>query len=105
MEDVKTDKKESLDLIDYRLTSIETTLAEMKNLLLTTKLQNQRLDTLEDNQRKIETKVDKNEEEISSIKSFPTKEKADKFDSIVNLIFKVFITAVVSYVCIKIGLK
>ena len=105
MEDVKTDKKESLDLIHYRLTAIESTLAEMKNLLLTTKLQNQRLDTLEDNQRKIEKKVDKNEEEISSIKSFPTKEKADKFDSIVNLIFKVFITAVVSYACVKIGLK
>ena len=55
MEDVKTEKKESLDLIDYRLTAIESTLAEMKNLLLTTKLQNQRLDTLEDNQKKIET--------------------------------------------------
>ena len=54
---------------------------------------------------KIEKKVDKNEEEISSIKSFPTKGKAGKFDSIVNLIFKVFITAVVSYVCVKIGLK
>lgn len=105
MEDVKTDKKESLDLIDYRLTAIESTLAEMKNLLLTTKLQNQRLDTLEETQKKIETKVDKNEEEINKLQTLPTKEKADKFDSIVNLIFKVFITAVVSYVCIKIGLK
>ena len=52
----QTEKKESLDLIDYRLTAIESTLAEMKNLLLTTKLQNQRLDTLEETQKKIETK-------------------------------------------------
>src|SRR5574344_2822288 len=93
----QTEKKESLDLIDYRLTAIESTLAEMKNLLLTTKLQNQRLDTLEDNQRKIEKKVDKNEEEISCIKSFPAKEKAGKFDSVVNLIFKIFITSLVTF--------
>ena len=86
MNDIKTDdnKKESLDLIDYRLTSIETTLAEMKNLLLTTKLQNQRLDTLEDNQKKIETKVDKNEEEINKLQTLPAREKAGKFDSVVN---------------------
>ena len=105
MEDVKTEKKESLDLIDYRLTAIESTLAEMKNLLLTTKLQNQRLDTLEDNQRKIEKKVDKNETDIAKLKNRPNEEKANKFDSVVNLIFKIFITAVVSFACVKIGIK
>ena len=99
------DKKESLDLIDYRLTAIESTLAEMKNLLLTTKLQNQRLDTLEDNQKKIETKVDKNEEEINKLQTLPTKEKAGKFDSVVNLIFKIFVSSLVTFFCIKIGLK
>lgn len=101
----QTEKKESLDLIDYRLTAIESTLAEMKNLLLTTKLQNQRLDTLEDNQRKIEKKVDKNEEEISKLQTMPAREKAVKFDSVVNLIFKIFITSLVTFFCIKIGLK
>ena len=105
MEDVKTEKKESLDLIDYRLTSIETTLAEMKNLLVSSKLQDARIDSLEETQKKIETKVDKNETDIAKLKNRPNEEKANKFDSVVNLIFKIFISSLVTFFCIKIGLK
>ena len=79
--------------IDYRLKQIEDSVKEVRDLIVETKLQRKDIDDIKD-------AVKKNTDDIMTLKLSPAK----KWNSVVELVLKLVLTAAIGVVLVKIGL-
>lgn len=91
--------------INYRLSNIEKTLAELKDVVIETKLQQKDIDDLKSKEDEILNAVNCHDQRLRILENRPTQERANRWTTITDTIFKLVTTALVSFALLKIGLK
>ena len=91
--------------INYRLSNIEKTLAELKDVVIETKLQQKDIDDLKAREDEILNAVNCHDQRLRILENRPTQERANRWTTITDTIFKLVTTALVSFALLKIGLK
>lgn len=94
----------NLDIINYRLSSIEKELKELKELLITVPLLIGRIENIEKRLDAAETNVDLLHKEVSKLKAEPDKKAAGRFNYIADYIFKTIVGIVVAWLIMRTGL-
>lgn len=92
------------DLVDFRLSNIEKTLVEMKDVMTETKLQANEIKAISDRQLEMLNAINSHDKRLRDLELSPAKSKAVKWDSVVDLVFKLGLTAAVGVVIAKVGL-
>ena len=95
-EETKT-KEESLEIMNFRLTNIEKSIEELKDVVLDTKLQERDIKDLAATQNELLKAVNAHDVRIKNLELKPTKEKADRWQFIVEYIFKTVVAGVIIY--------
>lgn len=104
------------DVINYRLAAIEQQLKELTQLLIKVPIMNndikdltKRVATLESESKISKSDIQTTQTTIKTleqkIENQPLKEKANKWEVTINILYKLFITACATIVLCKIGLK
>lgn len=96
---------EEAKAINYRLSNIEKTLAELKDVVIETKLQQKDIDDLKSREDEILNAVNCHDQRLRILENRPTQERANRWTTITDTIFKLVTTALVSFALLKIGLK
>jgi t-SNARE complex subunit (syntaxin) len=86
----------TMETLNYRLEQLEKSVSELKSLLVDSKLQDKDIETLKTDVSNLETRV-------GNLEKAPAEAKASWFDKVVDIIFKLAITAIVGVVLTKIG--
>lgn len=86
--------EDDLKTFDYRLQNIESQLTDLKQLIIDTKLQGKDIEDLQ-------ARVTNCEYEIKELKN----SKLSKYKTIADTIFKTILTALVSIILVKLGIK
>lgn len=95
-EEIKT-KEESLEIMNFRLTNIEKSIEELKDVVLDTKLQERDIKDLAATQNELLKAVNAHDVRIKNLELKPTKEKADRWQFIVEYIFKTVVAGIIIY--------
>ena len=88
---------DNVQAIEYRLTAIEETLKELKEVIIKTALQQKDIDSLKN-------KTEDIAERIKVLELQPYKEKSNKWEFILNTAFKFLITGICIYFFTQIGI-
>lgn len=99
------ENEENKELLEYRLSNIEKSLAKLEELLTNNKLQDRDIDDLQGKSEKLEQRVTALEARCAKLEEAPVKAKADRWGQTVDLIYRTVILAVLALVLIKIGLQ
>ncbi len=86
----------TMETLNYRLEQLEKSVSELKELLVNSKLQDKDIETLKTDVSNLETRV-------GNLEKAPAEAKASWFDKVVDIVFKLAITAIVGVVLTKIG--
>jgi hypothetical protein len=93
------------DTFDYRLCSIEKTLAELKDVVLENKLQARDIASLKDLIKENTDIIDLHEHRIRELEIAPSISKASKWEHYVKMFMELVFSAAVIAILTKIGLK
>lgn len=96
---------DDINVIDYRLQSIENEIKSLKELLVTVPILNNELENMEHRLSTAETNIDLLTKEVSKLKSEPIKKSAEKWNYILDYVFKTVVTIVIGYFLYKVGLS
>lgn len=96
--------EDEAETINYRLSNIEKTLAELKDVVIETKLQQKDIDDLKNKEDEILRAVNVHDQRLRVLENRPSIEKANRWTTVTDTVFKLVLTALVSYVLIKVGL-
>lgn len=88
----------TMETLNYRLEQLEKSVSELKELLVNSKLQDKDIETLKTEVNDLDTRV-------SSLEKSPAEKKASWFDKVLDIVFKLAITAIVGIFLAKIGLE
>lgn len=91
--------------IDYRLTNIEKTLSEMKDVMVDQKLINRDLKDVREDQREIINKINDHEKRMRQLENAPVQAKAERWQQIVDMALKAIIAVGLGAVLLKIGIQ
>ena len=86
----------TMETLNYRLEQLEKSVSELKDLFINSKLQDKDIKTLKTDVFNLETRV-------GNLEKAPAETKANRFDKVVDIVFKLAITAIVGIVLSKIG--
>lgn len=95
---------ENVSAIEYRLSVIEQTLTELKNVILKTALQQKDIDDLKRKEEEFLNAVNSHDKRIKVLELQPLQEKSNRWQFIVDTVFKLFVTGMGCYLLTKIGL-
>ena len=87
----------TMETLNYRLEQLEKSVSELKDLFVSSKLQDKDIETLKTDVSNLETRV-------GNLEKAPAEAKASWFDKGLDIVFKLAITAIVGIVLAKIGL-
>lgn len=96
---------EEVNVLDYRLKSIEEEIKSLKELLIKVPVMNNDIENIEHRVNACELNIDSLSTEITKLKNEPIKKNAEKWQFIMDFIFKSVITVIVGYFLVKVGLK
>ena len=96
--------KEDNSVTSWRLQQVETSLKEVQMTLkeLTEKINSNA--PLQQEVEELKKSVKKNTDDINELKNRPDKDAATKWNSIIDLIIKVLVTAMATYILVKVGI-
>ena len=94
----------SVDTINFRLSQIEASLKDVKDLLISVKMAGKDIEDLQSNYKKIEDRLAACEAGITELKQGPDKKAAEKWHYIMDYIFKFVVAGVVALFATKIGI-
>lgn len=101
-----TEEKESdTKIINYRLTNIESTLAELKTVIVENKLQEKEIQSIKCKLEECIQAFNSHDKRIRNLELEPVKSKADRWQTITDMVFKWVIGAAISFFAIKFGVK
>lgn len=92
-------------IINYRLTNIESTLAELKTVIVENKLQEKEIQGIKGKLDECIQAFNSHEKRIRSLELEPVKYKAGKWQTITDTVFKWVIGAAISFFAIKFGIN
>lgn len=92
-------------LIEYRLTSIEEKLDEMKNLLIESQIHARDIDYLKRKVKELESNQNTQEERMRKVEEAPAIHKAERWQQVLDFVFKSMMTAAVTILLVTVGIK
>lgn len=95
----------NIDVLDYRLQSIESEIKELKGLLVSVPIMNSTIGNLEKRVSACETNIDLLNREVTKIKNEPAKKSAERWQYICDYIFKTIVAFGIGAILVKVGLK
>lgn len=104
MENIE-EKDNDTKIINYRLTNIESTLAELKTVIVENKLQEKEIQSIKSKLDECIQAFNSHDKRIRNIELQPVKSKADKWQTITDTVFKWVIGAAIGFFAIKFGIK
>lgn len=90
--------KMTTEVLEYRLAAIERSVTDLRDVLIESKMQRQEIDSLT-------VKVAKHDEAIEALKIGPVKDKAARWQTIVDTLFKALVSISVTALLVKVGLQ
>lgn len=101
----KDTESQGSELIEYRLSNIETTLAKVESLLTNNKLQDRDIEDLKKKCDMLERAYNAHDERIRAVEAAPVKARAERWAAAADLLLKLVMSACISVILVKIGLK
>lgn len=98
-------ENENFDTINYRLEKIEQTLSDLKQVIVENKLQARDIKDLSKRNNELLEAINSHDKRIRLLEQKPTQEKADRWQFIIDYIFKGIIVALATYFLAKLGLN
>lgn len=92
-------------IINYRLTNIESTLAELKTVIVENKLQEKEIRDIKEKLIECLQAFNAHDKRLRQLELQPIQNKADKWQQIVDMVFKTVIAGAIGFVAVKFGLK
>lgn len=92
-------------IINYRLTNIESTLAELKTVIVENKLQEKEIQDIKGKLVECLQAFNAHDKRIRNLELEPVKNKADKWQTISDMVFKWVIGAAIGFAAIKFGIS
>lgn len=102
---METTDKENIGTINYRLTNIESTLTELKTVVLENKLQEKEIKDIKEKLVECLQAFNAHDKRIRQLEIEPVQDKAKKWQTITDMVFKWAISAGIAYFAIKMGFK
>lgn len=96
---------DNIGTINFRLSQIESSLQDVKDLLVSVKMAGKDIQELQGDYKTIEERVKKCEQDIAEIRQMPEKKSAERWQYILDYIFKFTISAAVIYFAKKMGVR
>lgn len=101
MNEEKNIKNNNEDTIQFRLTSIEKSLEDLKSYIIETKLQQKDIDLIYKKLEHLETEVGSFNDRLDKIEKKPAK----KVDEIISYVWYFLIGGAIGYLLLKLGIK
>lgn len=93
------------ETINYRLTNIESTLSELKTVIVENKLQEKEIQDIKGKLIECLQAFNAHDKRIRALEIKPTEDKAKKWQTISDSVFKWVIAVILGYAAIKLGIK
>ena len=93
------------ETVNYRLEKIENSIEELRKVLVDSRIQAHDIEDMKADIIRHEGKIDKLENKVQELELKPTKEKADKWQYILDYIFKSIVAVAIGVILVKVGLK
>ena len=90
-------------VINFRLEAIEKSLADLKDVMLETKMQERDIKDLAETQNELLKAINSHDSRIKALEIAPTQSKAEKWQFIADYIFKAVVGGAIIYFLSKIG--
>lgn len=98
------DTENNIGTINFRLAQIESSLQDVKDLLVSVKMAGKDIQELQSDYKNLEERVKKCEQDIADVRSIPDKKSAERWTFIVEYVFKFTVAAIVLYFATKMGI-
>lgn len=95
----------NIGTINYRLTNIEATLAELKTVVLENKLQEKEIKDIKEKLVECLQAFNSHDKRIRNLEIQPVKDKASKWQTVSDTVFKWVIAVILGYFAVKFGIK
>ena len=93
------------ETVNYRLEKIENSIEELRKVLIDSRIQAHDIEDMKADIIRHEGKLDKLETKTQELELKPTKEKADKWQYILDCIFKSIVAVAITVILVKVGLQ
>lgn len=95
---------DELELLEYKLKSIDCTLKELKELLVDVPILGNNLDHLKERVEQCETNIENLTAEVNKLKNEPMRKSAEKWKYITDFMFKSVVAIIIGILIHKVGL-
>ena len=102
-EETKPKRPSGYGLINFRLEAIEKSLADLKDVVLETKMQERDIKDLAEKQTELLQAINCHDTRIKNLEIAPTQSKAEKWQYITDYLFKTLVAGGIIYFLTKIG--
>ena len=102
---MENEEQNDTKIINYRLTNIESTLAELKTVIVENKLQEKEIQDIKGKLVECLQAFNAHDKRIRNLELEPVKNKADKWQTISDMVFKWVIGAAIGFAAIKFGIS
>ena len=93
-----------ISTVNFRLSQIEESIKDLRTVVLETKLQERDINDLNEQQTELLQAINAHDARLKTLEQKPLQEKADKWQYILDYIFKAGVAAAVTYVLVKMGI-
>lgn len=93
------------ETVNYRLEKIENSIEDLRKVLIESRIQAHDIEEMKSDIAKVSGKVEGIETKLQILELKPTKEKAEKWQYIIDYVFKTLIALAVGALLVKMGLK
>ena len=102
---MENEEQNDTKIINYRLTNIESTLAELKTVIVENKLQEKEIQDIKGKLVECLQAFNAHDKRIRNLELEPVKNTADKWQTISDMVFKWVIGAAIGFAAIKFGIN
>ena len=95
---------EDKNALDYRLSSIEKTLAELKDVVIENKMQSRDISDLQEKVEGFLSALNEHDKRLRVLEVAPQKEKAERWTLVIDNIVKIAVASCLTVILAKIGL-
>lgn len=93
-----------LGTVNFRLSQIEDSIKDLRTVVLETKLQERDIKDLTEQQTELLQAINAHDARLKTLEQKPIKDRADKWQYIMDYIFKTAVAAAVTYVLLKLNI-
>jgi len=96
---------DNIGTINYRLTNIESTLSELKTVIVENKLQEKEIRDIKEKLIECLQAFNAHDKRLRALEIQPVKDKASKWQTVSDTVFKWVIAVILGYFALKFGIK